>query len=377
MHPELRLGRIAGIPIAIHHSFFIIAVLITLSLASYFGSTNGSWGPPAVWLYAIVAALLFFASIVVHELSHAAVARSRGVPVRGVTLFALGGIAQIERDAADAKTEFWMGIVGPLTSAAIGAGALGLALALGWTPGTEPDSPLVAVLKWVGYLNVSLAVFNMIPGFPLDGGRVLRALLWWKNGSLIAATRTAARLGEIVAVAFIVLGIVRFFLGAGIGGLWLAFIGWFLLNASRENHEQLEAVEALRGLTVGDLMARDCPMVRAHTNLRELVEEHVIRTGRRCFLVTEEDGRVVGLVTPDEVKGVTNRRWPFTTVDQVMRPIAELHTVNDGAPASEALQMMLREGLRQVPVLRNGQLEGVVSRGHILSAAATRAELQM
>jgi Zn-dependent protease/predicted transcriptional regulator len=377
MHPELRLGRIAGIPIAIHHSFLIIAVLITLSLASYFGATNGSWGTQAVWLYAGFAAVLFFASIVVHELSHAAVARSRGVPVRGVTLFALGGIAQIERDAADAKTEFWMGIVGPLTSAAVGAAALGLALAFGWTPGTEPTSPLLAVLKWVGYLNVSLAVFNMIPGFPLDGGRVLRALLWWKNGSLVSATRTAARLGEVVAIGFIVLGLVRFFLGAGIGGLWLAFIGWFLLNASRENHEQLEAVEALRGLTVGDLMARDCPTVRAHTNLRELVEEHVIRTGRRCFLVVEDDGHVVGLVTPDEVKGITNRRWPFTTVDQVMQPIAELRSVSHGAPASEALQAMLREGLRQMPVMQNGRLEGVVSRGHILSAAATRAELQM
>jgi Zn-dependent protease/predicted transcriptional regulator len=377
MHAEVRIGRIAGIPVAVHHSFLIIAVLITLSMASYFTDTNGNWGRQAVWFYAIVAALLFFASIVLHELSHAAVARSRGVPVRGVTLFALGGIAQIERDAADAKTEFWMGIVGPVTSAVLGAAALGLALIFGWVPGTDPRAPALAVLTWVGYLNISLAVFNMIPGFPLDGGRVLRAILWWRNGNLPGATRTAARLGEGVAIAFIVLGLVRFFLGAGIGGLWLAFIGWFLLNASRENHHQLEAMEALRGLTVGDLMARDCPIVSARTNLRDFVEEHVIRTGRRCFLVAEEDANVVGLVTPDEVKGVTNRRWPFTTVDQVMRPIAELRPVQADAPAADALQMMLREDLGQVPVMRHGQLEGVVSRGHILNAAATRAELQM
>ena len=377
MYAQVRIGRIAGVPIAIHVSWVIIAVLLTLSLASHFRATNGQWGGETIWAYAVLAALLFFASIVVHELSHAAVARSRGVPVKGITLFALGGVAQIEREAADAKTEFWMGIVGPLTSLAIGATCLGFALVFGWEPGLEPGNPAVAVLKWLGYINVMLAAFNMIPGFPLDGGRVLRAALWWKNGSLLGATRTAARLGELVALGFIFLGVVRFFLGAGISGLWLAFIGWFLLNASRENYQQVEATLGLRGLTVGDLMARDCPTVDARTNLREFVEEHVIRTGRRCFLVIEDEYNVIGLVTPDEVKSVHLRRWPFTTVEQVMRSIHDLRTIPSEASASEALQLMLREDLRQLPVLRKGQLEGVISRGHVLNAAATRAELQM
>jgi Zn-dependent protease/predicted transcriptional regulator len=377
MHAQLRIGSVGGVPIAIHLSWVIIAVLLTLSLAAHFQATNGQWGREAIWLCAVLAALLFFASIVVHELSHAAVARSNGVPVKGITLFALGGVAQIERDAADAKTEFWMGIVGPLTSAAIGAACLGAALALGWDPGTEPANPAVAVLKWLGYINVMLAVFNMIPGFPLDGGRVLRAILWWKNGSLLGATRTAARIGERVALLFIILGVVRFFLGEGVAGLWLAFIGWFLLNASRENYQQVEATMALRGLSVSDLMARDCPAVDARTNLREFVEEHVIRTGRRCFLVLEHDYNVVGLVTPDELKHVPHRRWPFTTIEQVMRPLAALRTIPAETSASEALQVMMREDLRQLPVMRNGRLEGVVSRGHILNAAATRAELQM
>jgi Zn-dependent protease/predicted transcriptional regulator len=377
MHAELRIGRIGGVPITIHHSFLIIAVLLTLSLSSYFESTNGDWGSATIWLYAGAGAVLFFASIVLHELSHAAVARSRGVPVRGVTLFALGGIAQIERDAADAKTEFWMGMVGPLASAALGALALGAALLLGWLPGTEPSQPAVAVLKWIGYINVTLAVFNMIPGFPLDGGRVLRAVLWWRQGNLLGATRTAARIGEIVAVGLIVLGVVRFFLGAGIGGLWLAFVGWFLLNAARDNHHQLEAVEALRGLTVDDVMARDCPPVATHTHLREFVEDYVIRTGRRCFIVRDDEGDSVGLVTPDEVKEIPHRRWAFTTVADVMRPLDELSAISADAPAADALQTMLREGVRQVPVVRSGRLEGIVSRGHLLSAAATRAELQM
>jgi Zn-dependent protease/predicted transcriptional regulator len=376
MHAQLTIGRVAGVPISVHHSWLIIAVLLTLSLAAHFQATNGQWGRDTIWLYAILAALLFFASIVAHELSHAAVARSRGVPVKGVTLFALGGVAHMERDAADAKTEFWMGIVGPLASLAIGAVCLGLALAFGWAPGTEPAQPALAVLKWLGYINIMLAAFNMIPGFPLDGGRVLRAALWWKNGSLLGATRTAARLGEIVAMGFIVLGVLRFFLGAGIGGLWLTFIGWFLLNASRDNHQQVEATLALNGLTVGDLMARDCPAVDGRTNLREFVEEHVIRSGRRCFLVLENH-EPVGLVTPDEVKAIPNRRWPFTTVESVMKPLRSLRTISTEVSASEALQVMMRENLGQLPVLRDGRLEGIISRGHMLNAAATRADLQM
>ena len=376
MHAQMKIGRVAGVPIAIHHSWLIIAVLLTVSLAAHFQATNGQWGRDAIWVYAILAAGLFFASIIAHELSHAAVARSRGVPVTGVTLFALGGVAQIEKDAADAKTEFWMGIVGPVSSLAIGAACLGLARAFGWEPGTEPAQPLVAVLKWLGYINVMLAAFNMIPGFPMDGGRVLRAALWWKNGSLLGATRTAARLGEIIAIAFIVIGVLRFFLGAGLGGLWLTFIGWFLLNASRENQQQVEATLALRGLTVGDLMARDCPVVEGRTNLREFVEEHVIRSGRRCFLVLE-DHEPVGIVTPDEVKAIPNRRWPFTTVENVMKPLHALRSISSDVSASEALQLMMRENLGQLPVLRDGRLDGIISRGHLLNAAATRADLQM
>jgi len=373
----LRIGHLAGVPITIHYSWLIIATLLTLSLSSHFEATNPQWGRAVIWTWSVLAALLFFASIVVHELSHAAVARSRGVPVKGITLFALGGVAQIERDAADARTEFWMGIVGPLTSAVIGAVCLGLAALFGWQAAIEPTQPAVAVLKWLGYINLMLAAFNMIPGFPLDGGRVLRAALWWKSGSLLSATRTAARLGEIIGMGFIFLGVVQFFLGAGIGGLWLAFIGWFLLNAARDNHQQVEATMALNGLTAGDLMARDCPAVDGRINLREFVEEHVIRTGRRCFLVLEDEYNVVGLVTPDDVKTLPSRRWPFTPVERVMRPLRELRSISSETSASEALQLMLRDNLRQIPVVRDGHFEGVLSRGRILNAATTRAELQL
>src|SRR5881397_1671054 len=210
MKAQIKLFKIFGIQIGLHYSWLLIAVLVVLSLAGQFAATNREWGSNVIWGLAILTALLFFAAIVVHELSHAAVAKARGLPVRSITLFALGGVAQIEKEAADAKTEFWMGIAGPITSAVIGLVLLGIAAALGWTPASRtlmstPDTPLLAMLVWLGYINVSLAVFNMIPGFPLDGGRVLRAILWWLTGDAARSTRTAARTGQGVAFGFIAL----------------------------------------------------------------------------------------------------------------------------------------------------------------------------
>src|SRR5438876_2123047 len=266
MQAQIRLGRIFGIEIGLHYSWLIIAVLIATSLAGHFGEAHPNWDGNTIWTTAIVTALLFFAAIIFHELSHAAVARSRGLPVRSITLFALGGVAQIEKEPKDAKTEFYIGIVGPITSIIIGAACLALAWFLGWSPTTEPRTPLLAVLQWLGYINIALAVFNMIPGFPLAGGRVLRAIVCWIDGDSARSTRIAARVGQFVAFGFILLGIFRFFGGAGIGGLWLAFIGWFLLEAARSSYAQVAVTESLRGLRVGDVMTHNCPVIDGHTN---------------------------------------------------------------------------------------------------------------
>src|SRR2546427_319682 len=184
-----------------------------------------------IWTTAIVTALLFFAAIIFHELSHAAVARLRGLPVRSITLFALGGVAQIGKEAADAKTEFWMGIAGPFGSALMGVVCSAFAWMLGGSLALEPAPPPIAMLVWLGYINIGLAIFNMVPGFPMDGGRVLRAVIWWITGNAARATRTAAATGQVIAIGFILFGILRFFGGAGISGLWTAFIGLFLLKA--------------------------------------------------------------------------------------------------------------------------------------------------
>lgn len=376
MQAQIKLGRIFGIEIGLHYSWFIIALLITLSLAGQFYATNPKWGTAVIWASAIVTAMLFFTTIVLHELSHALVAKARGLPVRSITLFALGGLALIEKEAEDAKTEFWMGVVGPITSFLIGVLCLGLSWALGWRLESTPHTPVLAILMWLGVINIGLALFNLIPGFPLDGGRVFRAIIWWITTDATRATRIAARVGQLVALGFIVFGIIRFFDGAGFGGLWIAFIGWFLLDAARASNSQVFTTQSLRGVRVGDVMAPDCPVVDGRLNLQNFVEDHLLRSGRRCFVV-EENGRLVGLITAHEVKKVARAQWPYKTIDEVMHPLDQLHTISPDTPVTEALETMVRENVNQLPVVREGRFTGIISRSNVLRLLQTRVELNV
>jgi Zn-dependent protease/predicted transcriptional regulator len=376
MKAHIKLGRIFGVAVGLHYSWIIIALLVSLSLRSQFAVDHPDWDASTTWTTAIITAVLFFVSILLHELSHAAVAKLRGIPVRAITLFALGGVAQIEKDAADAKSEFWMGIIGPITSIVIGVACLLLASLFGWSLAAEAPSPPAAMFMWLGFINLALAVFNMIPGFPLDGGRVLRAVVWWVTGDANRSTRIASRVGQLVALAFIMLGIWRFFSGAGFGGLWIAFIGWFLLDAARTSGAQVEISERLTGIRVGDVMAREFPIVDANSNLQTFVQEHLLPTGYRCFVVSEQ-GRPAGIITPHEVKAIDRARWPYTTVGDVMRSLESLRTVGPERPVAEALETMGREDVNQMPVVQHGNLAGIISRGHILRVLQTRAELDI
>jgi Zn-dependent protease/predicted transcriptional regulator len=376
MKSQIKLGRIFGVEIGLHYSWFLIAVLITLSLAQQFQLTNAAWSGGLRWGLAVVTAVLFFASIVVHELSHALVAKARGLPVRSITLFALGGVAQMERDAGDAKTEFWMGIIGPITSFVIGFICLVLALLFGWTPPELPATPLAAMLMWLGVINVGLAIFNMVPGFPLDGGRVLRGLIWWITGNAKRATTIAARVGQVIAFVMIVYGVMQFFGGAGFSGLWLAFIGWFLLNASRESYAQMMISEGLRGLRVADVMSRDYEAVDAYSNLQNFADENLMRTGRR-FYVVNLNGRPEGIITPAELARVPRARWPYTTVADVMQPLDRVRTVRTDTPITDALELMTSQDLNQLPVVTDGSVVAVISRAHVLQLLQTRAQLHL
>jgi Zn-dependent protease len=196
----------------------------------------------------LVTGVLFFCTLVLHELAHSLAARAHGLPVGAITLFALGGVSRIHGEPRRPATEFFIGIVGPLMSAAAGLACIGLASALGWRPGSEALVPILAVVLWLGYINFGLAAFNMVPGYPLDGGRVLRALAWWATGDPARATGVARRAGQAVACLFIVTGLFRFFGGAGLGGLWIAFLGWFLRNASAASNGRPEAADRLHGI---------------------------------------------------------------------------------------------------------------------------------
>lgn len=376
MKAQIKLGRVFGVEIGLHYSWFLIALLITFSLEGQMQLNNPQWSDALRWSLAVITAVLFFIAIIMHELSHALVAKARGLPVRSITLFALGGIAQIEKEAADAKTEFWMGIVGPITSFVIGIICLGLALALGWTPPEFSHNPVVAVLMWLGIINVGLALFNMIPGFPLDGGRVLRGILWWITGNARRATTIAARAGQIIAFLMIIYGLMQFFDGAGVNGLWFAFIGWFLLSASRESYAQMVVSEGLRGLRVADVMSDEYSTIDANVNLQTFAEEHLMRSGRRFFVVTVNE-HPEGIVTPSEINEIARARWPYTTVGDVMRPLNRTHTVGPNTPVTEALEVMANQDLNQLPVVSDGSLAGLISRSHILQLIQTRAQLHL
>ena len=376
MKSHIKLGRIFGIEIGLHFSWFIIALLITLSLANQFHELNAAWGEGVIWATAIGTSLLFFASIIAHELSHAAVAKARGIPVRAITLFALGGVAQIEKEAGEASTEFFMGIVGPITSILIGIVCLVLAWALGWTTLEMPPTPLLAMLMWLGYINIALGVFNLVPGFPLDGGRVLRGIIWWATGDGLRATRIAARVGQVVAFAFIILGILRFFSGAGIGGLWIAFIGWFLLDAAGTSRAQAETSAVLKNVRVVDVLERDCLEVDGHANLQTFVNDYLLRTGKNCFLVRDGKG-VQGIITPYDLRQTDRSRWPYTTVEQAMQRVDQLRAVTPDTLIGDAIDIMSQNEVNELPVVRDGRIEGFITRGGVLRLLQTRAALDM
>jgi Zn-dependent protease/CBS domain-containing protein len=375
MHTHIKLGRVFGIEIGIHSSWFIIAFLITFSLAARFRSVDRDWSAVLVWGASLVTAILFFVSLLAHELAHSLVAQARKLPVRRITLFALGGVSLIEKEAPDATTEFLIAIVGPLTSVVLGGLMLWSAKALGGNPDAGPQTPGMAILYWLGTINLGLGLFNMLPGFPLDGGRVLRAVVWWLTGSMERATRIAARVGQVIAVIFIAFGIYQFFRGAGLSGLWIAFIGWFLLQAAGAQYQELELKHALVGVRAGDLMARDCAQVPGPTSVQDFVDEFLLRTGRRCFFVTVQDS-IAGLITPHEVRALERSLWPLTPIQQIMKPLDKLSVVAPETAAMEALEMMAREDLNQLPVVSDHHVEGLLSRSNILEALRSRRELK-
>jgi Zn-dependent protease len=364
LRSQIKLGHISGIEIGLHYSWLIIALLISFSLAAHFHQVRPDWNIGLTWTAAVLTAIFFFITLLLHELAHSIVAKSRGLRVRAITLFALGGVSQIESEASDAKSEFWIAIVGPLTSLVIGGVLIGIARLSGAGQVT-PSSLVNAVLLWLGYINLALAAFNMVPGYPLDGGRVLRAIIWWITQNQDKSTRAASQVGQVVAFLFILYGVFRFFVGANFGGLWTAFIGWFLLDASRSSYVQVSIAAGLRDRHVADIMERDCPSVPGYLSLRDFVDVHLLHTHSACFIVTQGN-QPVGLITAQETKKVSRDRWEQTSVQSVMRALNSVPAVAPEMPVLKAIEVMTRENVNELAVVSNGHFEGIFSRLQVL-----------
>ncbi len=373
LNHSLRLGRIHGIEIDVNWSWLIIFILLTWSLAVFFfPQLFPSMSTTTDWVVGAISSLLLFVSVLLHELSHSLVAESEGIPVHSITLFVFGGVSDIEQEPHSPKDEFLMAAAGPAMSLVIGVICYGIFLAL---PSTAP-SAIAAVLLALGFYNITLAIFNLIPGFPLDGGRVFRAIVWGITGSFQKATRIATAVGQFFAYLFIFGGLFLAITGAFLSGLWLVFIGRFLNNAAVGSRRQAELETYLKNVRVASVMNPHPPEVPAQASLEDFVENYVLARNLRALpVVADQTNCLVGLVTLGEARTVPRESWPVTPVSSVMLKVDQLTVAYPDEPLVQALQDLTRDDLNQLPVVQNGQLVGMLSRSDIIRYLRVRREL--
>ncbi|HEX2765953.1 MAG TPA: site-2 protease family protein [Candidatus Limnocylindria bacterium] len=372
MGPGWKVGRLAGIELAIHPTWLVIAFLVTLSLAFQLTAQYPSWPVALHWVVAGVTAALFFGSVLAHELSHALVARRYGLKVDGITLFIFGGVTTVDEESRSPRQEAVIAVVGPLTSLVIGAVLLGIDFVI-----AQPQ--LGAIIGWLGIINLMLGAFNLIPGFPMDGGRVLRAILWRIRGDRLVATRNAAQVGQ--AFAYLLIGFGVFLaLQPGtnpVSGLWLALIGWFLSNAAEATIAQASVERALRGVRVRDAMDPTPPAVSPNESVADLVQERMLRGEDRSFLVRHDDGGLAGIVTLGDVRRLPRDLWPTARVTDIMTRYNDLATIGPDAPLSDALRLLQERDIGQLPVVEGDARNpiGLVTRQGILRLIEARMKL--
>jgi Zn-dependent protease/CBS domain-containing protein len=375
---SVSIGRVLGVRIGFDLSWIIIVVLLTWSLTVGFARWHPSWTPATALATALVAALLFFGSVLLHELAHTLVAKRFGIPVDSITLFLFGGVSNLEREPPSAKAEFWTAVVGPLTSVALGVVLLALGSLVARVPpeaAADPYaaiarlSPVESLLMWLGPINILVGVFNLIPGFPLDGGRILRSAIWAATGDLHVATRWASGVGQAIGWFFVFLGVaiafganVPFFGRGLVAGMWLAFIGWFLSSAAAMTWRRQLMQEVLEGITVGRLMRPDGPAVRPDTTVASFVGDWLMRGDERAFPVLDDEGRLLGVAALADVRATPKEAWETTAVSQVMTPASRLVTASPRDDISQALEKMVRADVSQLPVLGGERLLGMLLR---------------
>lgn len=357
------LFRVGGIQIRLDFSWFLIFFLVLWSLSvGYFPRFYPDQPWSTYWLAGLVATVLFFLSILAHELAHAMMAIRSGIEIPAITLFIFGGISHTAEEARSPGNEFKIAVVGPLMSFAL-AGLFGIAQVSLKGVGLSLAGVICGYLAWI---NVALGVFNLIPGFPLDGGRVFRAFWWWKTGSIQRATKVASDIGKGFAYTLMVLGALEIFAGVLIGGLWLIFIGMFLRGVAQASYQQLMVRHALEGIRAEDVMIGDPVTISPALTLRQAVDEYFLRYGYRGFPVTEEDGSPLGLLSLDQVKGMPERDRNSRTVREAMVPLDDALKIAPTAPLSEGLKKLGEGGAGRLLVMEDGKMRGMVTERGLL-----------
>jgi len=369
MKYSLKLFTIGGIGVGIHYSWIFIFLLITWSLAAgYFPQIYPEWGTVAFWIAGAVSALLLFFSVLLHELAHSFVAKARGMKVSSITLFILGGVSNLEEEPAKPGIEFFMAIVGPLTSLVLAGILWGSSLLI-----ADRQSPVAAILSYLGLVNALLAGFNLLPGFPLDGGRVLRSILWRTTGSLVRATNIASTVGRVFGWIFIAVGFYVIFTVSILSGIWLVFIGWFLNSAADSSRVETSTREQLQKVRVRDIINLNQKTINPDTPVAQLVTS-VFRGDHGRAVPVCQDNKTVGIVTVSDIKELPQDVWQVTPVKKIMSN-SPLYSVRLDDSLNEALKLITSHDINQVLVMEDGKCSGMISRGDILRHLEMRREL--
>ncbi|MEH1871686.1 site-2 protease family protein [Nostoc sp.] len=370
MNGTIRVGNLFGIPFYIHPSWFLVLGLITWSYSSGLAAQFPQLSAGLALLLGLMTALMLFASVVAHELGHSFVAIRQGIDVKSITLFIFGGLASLEKESKTPGEAFWVAIAGPLVSLLL----CGIVTAIGVT--TAASGPLAAILGVLASVNLALALFNLIPGLPLDGGNILKAIVWKITGNPYKGVTFASRVGQIFGWVAILSGVLPLVLFGSGGNFWNLLIGFFLLRNAGNAAQFARVQEKLTGLTAEDAVTHDSPIVSANLTLREFADERVI-SGQSWhrFLVTDDDGQLVGAIAIDNLRTIPTALWSETQVKQVMRPITESTTVQSDQPLLEVMQLLEQQKLSVLPVIRkNGVLVGILEKAAIIQLLQRRTQ---
>ncbi len=371
MNGTIRVGNLFGIPFYIHPSWFLVLGLVTWSYSSGLGAQFPLLSGGLALLLGLMTALLLFASVVAHELGHSFVAKAQGIDVKSITLFIFGGLASLEKESKTPAEAFWVAIAGPLVSLLL----FGLFIAIGF--GTVTSGPLAAILGVLASVNLALALFNLIPGLPLDGGNILKAVVWKITGNPYKGVVFASRVGQIFGWVAIASGLLPLLLFGSFANSWNLLVGFFLLQNAGKAAQFARVQEQLTGLTAADAVTHDSPIVSAHLTLREFADERILNWQNWSrFLVTDDNEQLVGAISVDDLRFIPTTLWSETQVREVMRPIEQSTTVQSDQPLLDVVQLLERQNLSALPVIRdNGVLVGILEKASVINLLQKRAQV--